>query len=314
VRKSLANIRSIDIEFLGSSLHQALLSLDDAEKKLKSIVNIKFDQAVETGHLPEAMRFFKIFPLLNLHQIGLEKFCKHLCSQMNEHGEKTLKKTLETPFNHKRYPVLYSDYLTNLFEYIADIVETYQPLVETYYGHGKLFNFVFMLQSTCDIQVERAMKSFKSQRQFDSIYRRIQHASSITQRTLSAVSNNLNQSDLSSLDKIDPRELDDFLAEITLINASCELYIRFIRRRLNADCEAAYSMVNEIKTDECLKQLKEIERFVNHSGLSRILNEFINQYITIEDYFMRESIYKAILIDSPNMVDDVFFILRKCLK
>jgi hypothetical protein len=80
------------------------------------------------------MRFFKIFPLLNLHQIGLEKFCKHLCLQINDHGEKTLKKTLETPFNHKRYPVLYADYLTNLFEHIADIVETYQPLVETYYG------------------------------------------------------------------------------------------------------------------------------------------------------------------------------------
>jgi hypothetical protein len=46
-----------------------------------------------------------------------------------------LKKTLQTPFNDKRYPVLYSDYLTSLFEYIADIVESYQPLVETYYGN-----------------------------------------------------------------------------------------------------------------------------------------------------------------------------------
>jgi hypothetical protein len=171
-----------------------------------------------------------------------------------------------------------------------------------------------MLQSACDTQVERAMNSFKSQRQFDSIFRRIQHSLLLTQKTLSTTSNNLIQSDLSSSDKIDPRELDDFLAEITLINASCELYIRFIRRRLNSDCEAAYPLVNEIKTDDCLKQLKEIERFINHSGLSRILHEFINQYITIEDYFMRESIYKAILIDSPNMVDDVFFILRKCLK
>ncbi|CAF0945754.1 unnamed protein product [Adineta steineri] len=289
----------------GSGLHQALLSLEEAEKKLKQIVNIKFDQAVEIGHLPEAMRFFKIFPLLNLHQIGLQKFCKHLCLQINNHGEQMLKKTLEIPFNHKRYPVLYSDYLTSLFEYIADIVETYQPLVETYYGHGKLFNFVSMLQSACDTQVEHAMSSYKSKRQFDNTYRRIQNSSTLT---------SLNQSDSSSADKPDPRELDDFLAEITLINASCELYLRFIRRRLNADCEAAYPLVDNVKTDACLQQLKEIEKFVNQSGLSRILHAFINQYITIEDYFMRESIYKAIIIDSPNMVDDVFFILRKCLK
>ncbi|CAF0916497.1 unnamed protein product [Rotaria sordida] len=299
----------------GSSLHQALLSLDEAEKKLKSIVNVKFDQAVEIGHLPEAMRFFKIFPLLNLHQIGLEKFCKHLCLQINNHGEKTLKKTLEIPFNHKRYPVIYSDYLTSLFEYVADIVETYQPLVETYYGPGKLFNFVSMLQTACDTQVQRAINSFKSQRQFDTIFRRIQQSSLLTQKSLSTTSTNLIQTDLlSSSDKLDPRELDDFLAEITLINASCELYLRFIRRRLNSDCETAYPLINDMKTDVCLKQLKEIERFINHSGLSRTLHEFINQYITIENYFMRESIYKAILIDSPNMVDDVFFILRKCLK
>jgi len=171
-----------------------------------------------------------------------------------------------------------------------------------------------MLQSACDTQVEHAMNSFKSQRQFDSIFRRIQHSSSLTQKSFSTTSTSLTQSDLSSSDRIDPRELDDFLAEITLINASCELYLRFIRRRLNADCEAAYSIINETKTDACLQQLKEIERFLNQSGLSRILHGFINQYITIEDYFMRESIYKAILSDSPNMVDDVFFILRKCLK
>jgi conserved oligomeric Golgi complex subunit 4 len=321
----------------GSSLHQAFLSLDDAEKKLKSIVNVKFDQAVETGNLPEAMRFFKIFPLLNLHRIGLEKFCKHLCLQINNYGEQLLEKTSKIPFNHQRFPVIYSDYLTSLFEYIADIVEAYQPLVETYYGkeirwaigidivslpsikgHGKLFNFISMLQTACDTQVERGMNSFKTQRQFESTYRRVQHIASLTSRSLTVTTA---ASDLSNtnamnngVDRLDPRELDDFLAEITLINASCELYLRFIRRRLNADCEAAYPLVNETKSDECLKQLKDIERFTNQSGLSRLLHEFISQYITIEDYFMRESISKALSLDSTNVVDDVFFILRKCLK
>ena len=171
-----------------------------------------------------------------------------------------------------------------------------------------------MLQSAGDTQVEHAIKSFKSHRQFDNIFRRIQQSSSLSQKSLSTTPTTLNQTDLSSSDKLDPRELDDFLAEITLINASCELYLRFIRRRLNADCEAAHPLVDNMKTDKCLQQLKEIERFINYSGLSRILHEFVNQYITIEEYFMRESIYKAISIDSPNMVDDVFFILRKCLK
>lgn len=171
-----------------------------------------------------------------------------------------------------------------------------------------------MLQAACDKQVQRGINSFKSQRQFDTILRRIQQSSSISQKSLSTTSTSSVQTDSSSSDKLDPRELDDFLAEITLINASCELYLRFLRRRLNADCEAAYPLVDGMKTEACLNQLKDIERFISHSDLSRILHEFINQYITIEDYFMRESIYKALIIDSPNMVDDVFFILRKCLK
>ena len=129
---------------------------------------------------------------------------------------------------------------------------------------GNYLILYLMLQSACDTQVERAMNSFKSQRQFDTIFRRIQQSSSLsTKKLFYDHRTSLTQSDLSSSDKIDPRELDDFLAEITLINASCELYLRFIRRRLNADCEAAYPLVNEMKTDVCLNQLKEIERFVS---------------------------------------------------
>lgn len=158
------------------------------------------------------------------------------------------------------------------------------------------------------------MQSFRSKRQFDQVHRRIQHSSSVTQRAIASASTGGLPSDSTAADRLDPRELDDFLAEITLINASCELYLRFIRRRLNADCEAAFPLVDGEKTDACVQQLNAIERFLHHSGLSRILHTFINQYITIEEYFMRESIYKAIVIDSPDMVDDVFFILRKCLK
>ncbi|CAF1294888.1 unnamed protein product [Adineta ricciae] len=298
----------------GSSLHHALLSLEEAKAKLIEIVNVKFDQAVEAGYLPDAMRFFKIFPLLKLDQVGLEKFCKHLCSEIKEYGEKTLQATLQIPFNHKRYPVRYSDHLKTFLDFIATKIESCQPIVESYYGPGKLFNFISMLQSACDKQVENAIRSFKSERQFDTIYRRIQHSSSSMQRTLAGTSTNLMPMDSTTTDKTDPRELDDFLTEITLINATCEVYIRFIRRRLNADCELAFPLVDNAKTNECVEQLKKIERFLNDSGLNGILHSFIQQYILIEDYFMRESIYKAILLDSPNMVDDVFFILRKCLK
>jgi conserved oligomeric Golgi complex subunit 4 len=62
-----------------NSLEQAFQSLQEAEAKLKAIVNEKYDDAVQTGDLPQAERFFKIFPLTGQHENGLEKFSKYLC-------------------------------------------------------------------------------------------------------------------------------------------------------------------------------------------------------------------------------------------
>lgn len=56
--------------------------LQEAEEKLKSIVNTKFDAAVHSGDFASIERFFKIFPLIGLHEEGLTKFGKFLSSQV----------------------------------------------------------------------------------------------------------------------------------------------------------------------------------------------------------------------------------------
>ena len=132
----------LNFSFLGSSLHYALLSLEEAKAKLIEIVNVKFDQAVEAGYLPDAMRFFKIFPLLKLDQVGLEKFCKHFCSEIKEYGEKNLQTTLQMPFNHKLYPVRYSNYLKTFLNFVATKIVSCQPIVESYYGKNLLHCFM----------------------------------------------------------------------------------------------------------------------------------------------------------------------------
>lgn len=58
--------------------------LQEAEEKLKSIVNTKCDAAVHSGDFASIERFFKIFPLIGLHEEGLTKFGKFLSSQVEQ--------------------------------------------------------------------------------------------------------------------------------------------------------------------------------------------------------------------------------------
>ena len=60
---------------------------------------------------------------------------------------------------------------------------------------------------------------------------------------------------------------------------------------------------------------------MNSTDLQCNIQELIGQYSILENYFMTENIYKAIQMDSINknsltssVVDDVFFIIKKCIK
>lgn len=65
----------------------SLVLLQEAEQKLKVIVAEKLDEAVAAVDLAQVERFFKIFPLLGLHQQGLARFGQYLCSQVSNENK-----------------------------------------------------------------------------------------------------------------------------------------------------------------------------------------------------------------------------------
>ena len=58
-------------------------TLHDAEAKVKVIISKRFDEAVDREDLASVERFFKIFPLINMHEEGLKKFTNYLCAKVN---------------------------------------------------------------------------------------------------------------------------------------------------------------------------------------------------------------------------------------
>ncbi|XP_076989110.1 conserved oligomeric Golgi complex subunit 4 isoform X2 [Tamandua tetradactyla] len=285
----------------GSMIDANLKLLQEAEQRLKAIVTEKFAVATKDGDLPQVERFFKIFPLLGLHEEGLSKFSEYLCKQVASKAEENLLLVLGTDMSDRRAAVIFADTLTLLFEGIARIVETHQPIVETYYGPGRLYTLIKYLQVECDRQVQMVVDKFIKQRDYHQQFRHVQ--------------NNLMRN--STTEKIEPRELDPILTEVTLMNARSELYLRFLRKRISSDFEVGDSMASEEVKQEHQKCL---DKLLNNCLLSCTMQELIGLYITMEEYFMRETVNKAVALDTyekgqltSSMVDDVFYIVKKCI-
>ncbi|KAM4721197.1 conserved oligomeric Golgi complex subunit 4 isoform 2-T2 [Rhinophrynus dorsalis] len=285
----------------GSMIDANLHHLQEAEQHLKVIVSDKFDAATKAGDLPQVERFFKIFPLLGLHEEGISKFSEYLCKQVAKKAEENLQLALGSEGNERRAALIFADTLTLLFEGIARIVETHQPILETYYGPGRLYMLIKHLQAECDRQVERVVDKFVKLRDYHKKFQQVQ-----TSMIRS-----------SSTEKIEPRDLDPILAEVTLMSARTELYLRFIRRRVTSDFEVADAMTAEEVKQEHQQSL---DKLLKHCLLSCSIQELIGYYITMEEFYMRETMNKAVAMDTcergqliSSMVDDVFYIVKKCI-
>lgn len=285
----------------GSTLDTSFKMLHEAEEKLKTIVRNKFDASVHSGDVASVERFFKIFPLLGLHEEGLTKFGKYLAAQLSEPVGKSLTENIKISDDDKRSKILFADVITMMFERIARIVETHQPLVETYYGPGKLDIMLILLQKECDRQSRLTIKEFKKRREFDYKIQQVQQ-SMLFSKSIS--------------EKLDCKELDVLLSELVLLNTRAEIYLRFMKKRALNDVEVAYQDSKE-KDEKCAN----IDRIFNNCDLNQLMQEMIGHYILMEEFFMREMVLKAVTMDTieenslySSMVDDSFFIVKKSVR
>ncbi|KAJ8681166.1 hypothetical protein QAD02_016953 [Eretmocerus hayati] len=282
-----------------TSVTSALALLQQAANQLRTVVNQKFDEAVKSEDLASVERFFKIFPLLEMHEEGLQKFCQYLCSKLQTTAQKNLKAALDLRSTDKRAAVIFADTITLLFEGIARIIEIHQPIIETYYGPGKLLTCVGILQAECDSQVKKITSEFMKHR---AIGRKTQ-----------LVNDQLKKQ---SSEKVSPKDLDLLLGELTIMHARAELYIKFLRRRIINDLE-----ISTTDSQQWKDLLNDFELLMKNSELSRCMQELLGAYLAIERYFMEESVNKAIGMDAfdqeqqtSSMLDDTFFIIKKCIK
>lgn len=288
-----------------SDMLKSVRTLQEAAAQLRAIVEHKFNEAVEHEDLGSVERFFKIFPLVGMHEEGIKSFCTFLRGKIALTADKNLKSAINTSLADKRYPIVYADTLVLLFEGLARVIDTHQPLLETYYGPGRLLSAVSILQKECDKQVKRVILEWGKTRH---IQKKLQQISDSSRMTSSG--------SFSKLEKIDPKDLDILIGEITLMHFRCELYIKFLERKVLADIE-----IGVTDPEKKTSQSKALEQLILNSELSQCKHDLLSNYLRLEQYFMEESVAKAVNMDTvessmqtSSMVDDTFFIIRKCIR
>lgn len=69
------------------------------------------------------------------------------------------------------------------------------------------------------------------------------------------------------------------------------------------------------------KIMDKLEKLIKDSDLCQSKHNLLSQYLRLEQYFMEESVAKAVNLDmveagqhTSSMVDDTFFIIKKCIR
>ena len=272
-----------------NSLDEAFHKLHEAESNLRGIILKKFEDAAQSNDQPNVERFFKLFPLLNQHELGLRIYSNYLCKLLDEN----LKIKLSQETNHL-------DQLKELYEYTAKLIDTNQPLIETYYKPGNLMLCIKIIQNECDTKAIKIILSLETNLDLKNLLNTIQ-------RLLKTTSTNIVRND--------PREIDQILNDLVVINSSSERYLSFLIERILKDLE---SLADKARYGAKFSELNSLYR---NCKLSLTLQGLNCNYVLLEEYFLKESISKAIQIDDleansnlTSMLDDTFFILKKCSK
>ncbi|KAI1285373.1 Conserved oligomeric Golgi complex subunit 4 [Halotydeus destructor] len=288
-------------ELTTTSLDDAFAKLEEAKKKLQEIVFKKFDEAVSQDDIASTERFFKLFPLLKQNEEGLKKFSTYLCTKISDASITGITSA---------DAVTHAEKLGHLYQTVAKIVDIHQPMVETFYKPGNLISVIEHLQKECDIRAKRILDDFKTTKNFNNLI-------TVVQKALKSTGWSSNPPA-----RIDPRDIDILLTEITLVNSRSETYFNFVRQRVKDDINIAFPESALELLEDRKSQTNRLTNLLRHCELNRSMQDLSGKYVLLEEYFLFESCSKAILIDEANseasitsfMLDDVFFILKNSVR
>ncbi|CAH8674291.1 unnamed protein product [Schistosoma bovis] len=294
-----------------------LKTLDDSRQILVKMAIGKFDEYVSKRDEKNIVHLLKIFFLLGETNEGIRRFSTYLCSYISNKCE-----ILITNYksSSKSSEFASANLITEILEFVADTLKNNSMYVETYCGPGNIFGFVSSVHCVVDQYVKCVIERFYNYHHLDEL------CSVLKKLNSNSLNSKRHDSSAQSINKdkiLDSNELgsdrvliiEPIIVETLQIITCSELYLRFIQRRISADIKQCNLAENDFK-----KKSNEISKFFENSHLVCQVQDLLNKYLNLEQYYLYVTMIKALNSDevdsSSNIwcfIDDVFFITKKSL-
>eukprot|EP00026_Physarum_polycephalum_P002913 Phypoly_transcript_02922.p1 GENE.Phypoly_transcript_02922~~Phypoly_transcript_02922.p1 ORF type:complete len:500 (+),score=37.28 Phypoly_transcript_02922:13-1512(+) len=292
-------------------------AITNADLQLKTIIRNRLEQSLAQDNQESIMRFCELYAKLGLRDEGLTRYCHYLRKLCCDNAERMTKLylygsgRLTTPAPNE--PALSAPIaITKVFEYVAVIIEEQVPVVDAHFGAGSSIIMIRNMVEQCNTHTNRLVELFMENH---AVVRKMDF---ITDRGRIAEKDR------------DPRVLPATLDEMVSICKSAEFYMRFISKKVlvlplpihtvpyNGKPIMGLSSSPQQTGQNQVKRITNTEVAISmNSELCRKVQEMISFYISLEEYFMVESVQKAIKMDELSednltsiMVDYVFFVLQ----
>ncbi|KAJ3007684.1 Golgi transport complex subunit 4 [Thoreauomyces humboldtii] len=282
-----------------------LATLRAAQQTLTDVAMDEFDNAVQAGNDEEILRYFKLFPLVGHHEVGLDKFSAYICGSISRQCQDNMRASSDQP-------QFYASLLTRLFETIAMIVDRQEAMVNSVYGPGRMLRVIQRLQREADIQGSIILNTFSERRQ---LKRKLNDISRFDENIRKRIS----QPPTDNV--VEPKEIDAILSELASISQKAQIFDRFLHIRAEAEAAKVQAAGPPRGSDWATSLDGDGDGLVKVSKLDELTQQLMGDYVTMEEYFIRRSVEKAMSIDSSDpsdmtstCVEDVFYILKTCTR
>lgn len=267
------------------------VTLENASEALCGLFQREFEKAVKESDGGKITRFFKLFPLINRSDVGLDVYGRYVCQGVALRARGNL--NAGTGGNQAKDGFFYANALTKLFEHIAQIIDGHGGLVERHYGPGKMNRVIERLQNEADMQGGIILDTWSDERRLDRqitdvksyAYTFLAQSFLSQQRGVTGTPRDGSPAPgrRSEEEGVDMKEVDSLLGEVTMMLSKWSLYTRFVAQKCSSD-------ENEIDAG--------LPAFLVHCSLmKKIEDRLVAPFNTMTTFFFRRSVEKAFQLD-----------------
>jgi conserved oligomeric Golgi complex subunit 4 len=288
-----------------AQMTQSLAELSRKVRERADAAAVGDKDAQASVSIPALLAAVKLFVPIGLSEEGVTRFSSCIVSQIAREADADIRALLmDSPppggLSPEDQQQTHAVALARLFETLASCVHDSEiPVVEAF-GPRALVSLVVSMQQQCDLQSNKILVRYVEARSLEQVARAV-----LSERASA-------------------RDLDPLLNELSLISQRTAAYFDFLTSRCagvaNDPRDVDATLWPTPAAGETRAPLVILDECLRSSKLAEWTTDLAARYVSLEAYFMRENVRKAIRIDehsgdaavkTSTAVDDFFFVLQK---